>query len=167
MQSMFEKCSNECVCVGVGMKVRMCGGVCGRGGGVWRGDCGCVLGMYWVLTGATMHAHSTTCSTNMLSTCRSSVTKKYNWQIINISVMPFCHWLAACTSHLCAPSSRYNIHLKGKNMLGLPLFYKLPQLDIVLLMTQLDVVLLVNKVDSALLVDSCWYYWWLRLILFY
>ena len=39
-------------------------------------------------------------------------------------------------------------------MLGLPLFYKLPQLDIVLLETQLDVVLLVNQVDFALLVDS-------------
>ena len=38
-------------------------------------------------------------------------------------------------------------------MLGLPLFYKLPQLDNVLLVTQLDVVLLVNQVDFALLVD--------------
>ena len=155
---MFEKRSNKWVCVGcvgVGMRLCMCRGVCGRGGGVWRGECGCVLGMYWVLTGATMHAHSATCSTNMLSTCRSPMTKEYNWQIIN---MPFCHWLAACTSHLCAPSSRYNIHLKGKNMLGLPLFYKLPQLDIVLLVTQLDIVLLVNQVDFALLVDSGWYY---------
>ena len=63
--------------------------------------------------------------------------------------MPFCHWLAACTSHICAPSSRYKIHLKGKNMLGLPLFYKMTQLDIVLLLTQPDVVLLVNQVDFA------------------
>ena len=68
--------------------------------------------------------------------------------------MPFCHWLAACTLLLCAPSSRYNIHLKGKHILGLPLFHKLTQLGIVLLMTQLGVVLLVNQVDFALLVDS-------------
>ena len=39
-------------------------------------------------------------------------------------------------------------------MFRLLLFYKLPQLDIVLLVTQLDVVLLVNQVDFALLVDS-------------
>ena len=38
-------------------------------------------------------------------------------------------------------------------MLGLPLFCKLTQLDIVLV-TQLDIVLLVNQVDFALLVDS-------------
>ena len=34
MQSMFEKCSNKCVCVGcvgVGMRVCMCGGVCVAG----------------------------------------------------------------------------------------------------------------------------------------
>ena len=115
MQSMFEKCSNKCVVVSG----------CGDGGVyawacVWEGWWG-VKGWVWVciryvLTGATMHAHSTTCSTNMLSSCRSPMTKEYNWQIhvINISVTPFCNWLAACTSHLCAPISWYNIHLKGK-----------------------------------------------------
>ena len=36
-------------------------------------------------------------STNQLSTCHSPMTKEYSWQIINMSVMPFCHWPAACT----------------------------------------------------------------------
>ena len=34
------------------------------------------------------------------------MTKEYNWQIINMSVMPFCHWQAACTYHVCAPSNQ-------------------------------------------------------------
>ena len=48
---------------------------------------------------------STAWSTNMFSTCYSPMTKEYNWQIINMSVMPFCHWQAACTYQVCAPSS--------------------------------------------------------------
>ena len=36
-------------------------------------------------------------STNVLITCCSPMMKEYNCQTINMSVMPFCHWLAACT----------------------------------------------------------------------
>ena len=42
-------------------------------------------------------------STNMLSTCRSPMTKEYNWQITSMSVMPFCYQRAACT--LCSMQS--------------------------------------------------------------
>ena len=31
---------------------------------------------------------------------------KIVWQIINMPVIPFCHWWAECTWHLCAPISR-------------------------------------------------------------
>ena len=79
---MIEKCSNKCMwtCVGEGW---------------WgvKGECGCVLGMNWQDYACPFDF----CSTNMLSSCCSPMTKEYNWQIIHISVMPFCHWLAACT----------------------------------------------------------------------
>ena len=42
-------------------------------------------------------------STTLVSTSHSPMTKGYNWQIMFI--MPFCHQLAACTSHLCTLSS--------------------------------------------------------------
>ena len=58
------------------------------------GDC-----LTWVIT------LSTAWSFQVLSTCCSPMTKECNWQIINMSVMPFCHWLAACTLHLCAQRS--------------------------------------------------------------
>ena len=39
---------------------------------------------------------------NLLSTYYSLIAKDYNWQIINMSVMPFCHLPAACTYQTCA-----------------------------------------------------------------
>ena len=34
------------------------------------------------------------------------MTKEYDRQIINMSVMSFCLSLAACTKHFCAPTSK-------------------------------------------------------------
>ena len=46
----------------------------------------------------------TTWSTNLISPCCTPKTKEHNWQIINMSVMPFCHGQAAYTWQVCAPS---------------------------------------------------------------
>ena len=35
------------------------------------------------------------------------MTKENNWQIISMLLMSFCHWQAACTYHICAPSNLY------------------------------------------------------------
>ena len=45
-------------------------------------------------------------STDLLSTCCPPKTKEHNWQIINMTVMPFCYGLAACTWQVCALSSQ-------------------------------------------------------------
>ena len=63
----------------------------------------------WVVDDPAHHctySHSTTWSTDLVSTYPLPMTKEYNWQIINMSVMPFFHQQAACTYHVCAPSSR-------------------------------------------------------------
>ena len=57
--------------------------------------------------------NSTAWSTNLVSTSHSAMTKEHNWQIINMSVMPFCHWWTACTYQVCAPSSQLYFSLFG------------------------------------------------------
>ena len=52
---------------------------------------------------------STAWSTDLLCTCRLPMTKECNWLIINMSVMLFCHWLAACTYQVYAPSTRCKV----------------------------------------------------------
>lgn len=41
----------------------------------------------------------------MVSTCHKPITKECNWQILNMTFIPYCHGLAACTYQISASSS--------------------------------------------------------------
>ena len=56
---------------------------------------------------------SRTWSRNLLSTYHSAMTKECQWQILNMSLMPLCHWQAACAYQLCAPSTGYEGNKKN------------------------------------------------------
>ena len=57
-------------------------------------------------SGTALH-NSTAWGSYLWSSCHPPMTKEYNWQIINMSVVPFCHWQAACRFVLQAVDMTY------------------------------------------------------------